>query len=53
MKKSIPHMSLPLNVYGKSRWSKKFHLYLKNYDLCEYVKFGAILWKNDILLITA
>ena len=25
----------------------------KNYDFCENVKFGAISWKNDILLITA
>ena len=25
----------------------------KNYDFCEYVKFGAISWKIDILSITA
>ena len=25
---------------------------LKNYDSCEYVKFGAISWKFDILSIT-
>ena len=25
----------------------------KNYDFCEYVKFGAILWKFNILSITA
>ena len=30
-----------------------FQLYFKNYDFCEYVKFGAILWKIDILSITA
>ena len=30
-----------------------FQLYLENYDFCEYVKFGAILWKFDILSITA
>ena len=27
--------------------------YLKNYDICENVKFGAISWKFDILSITA
>ena len=26
---------------------------LKDYDFCEYVKFGAISWKFDILSITA
>ena len=30
-----------------------FQLYFKNYDFSEYVKFGAISWKFDILLITA
>ena len=24
-------------------------IYLKNYDICENVKFGAISWKFDIL----
>ena len=33
MKKSIPD---------------KLQIYLKNYDLCEYVEFGAISWKYDI-----
>ena len=28
---------------------KKLQLYLQNYDFCEYVKFGAISWKTDIL----
>ena len=28
-------------------------IYLKNYDSCENVKFGAISWKFDILSITA
>ena len=32
---------------------KKFQLYLSNYDFCENVKFGAILWKFDILSTTA
>ena len=33
MKKSIPELQK----------------YLKNYDICENVKFGAISWKFDIL----
>ena len=49
MKKYIPHMSLPWNLYGRSGWSKKFQLYLKSYDFYEYVKFGAISLKIDIL----
>ena len=28
-------------------------LYLKNYDVCEYVKFWVISWKFDILLTTS
>ena len=47
MKKYIPHMSLPWNLKRRSGWSKKFQL--KNYDFCEYVQFGAILLKYDIL----
>ena len=53
MKKSIPGMSLPWNLWGWSSWSKKLQIYLKNYDLCEYVEFGSILWKFDILSMTA
>ena len=53
MKKSIPDMSLPWNLYGWSSWSKKLQKYLKNYDICENMKFGAISWKFDILSITA
>ena len=53
MKKYIPYMSLPWNLKGRRGWSKKFHLYFKNYDFREYVKFGAISLKFDILLITA
>ena len=30
----------------------KMQTYLKNYDFCEYVEFGAISWKIDILSIT-
>ena len=32
---------------------KKMQLYMKNYDFCEYVEFGAISWKFDILSIAA
>ena len=32
---------------------KKMQIYLKNYDFCETVKFGAMSWKFDILSITA
>ena len=53
MKKSIPGMSLPWNLEGWSSWSKKLQIYLKNFDWCEYVEFGAISWKFDILSITA
>ena len=28
-------------------------IYLKNYDLREYVEFGVISWNFDILSITA
>ena len=53
MKKYIPHMSLPWNLQGRSGWSKKFQLYLKNYDFCEYVKSGAISLQIDILSTSA
>ena len=49
----IPHMSLPLNLQGRSGWSKKFQLYFQNYEFCENVKFGAISLKIDILHISA
>ena len=32
---------------------KSLQKYLKNYDICENVKFGGISWKFDILSITA
>ena len=32
-------------------WSEKFHLYFKNHNFCEYVKFGAISWKFCYLII--
>ena len=50
MKKSIPDMSLPWNLYGWSSWSKKLQIYLKNYEFCEYVEFGAISWKFNIFV---
>ena len=50
MKKSIPNMSLPWNLQGWSSWSKMLQIYFKNYDFCEYVKFGAISWKIDIFV---
>ena len=53
MKKSIPDMSLPYDLQGWGSWSKKLQKYLKNYDICENVKFGAISWKFGILSITA
>ena len=49
MKKYIPDMSLPCNLEGRSGWSKKFQLYLKNCDFRKYVKFGAISLKFGIL----
>ena len=49
MKKYISYMSLPWNSQGRSGRFKKFQLYFKNYDFCEYVKFGAISLKIDIL----
>ena len=52
MKKYIPYMSLPWNLQGRSSGSISFQLCFKNHNSCEYVKFGAILWKIDNLLIT-
>ena len=52
MKKHIPYMSLPSNLQGRSSWSKKLQIYLK-LRFCEYVKFGAILRKFEILSKTS
>ena len=38
-------------IYREKAVSLK-RIYLKNYDLCDYVEFGAISWKCDILPIT-
>ena len=32
---------------------QKLQIHFKIYDLCEYVEFGVISWKFDILSITA
>ena len=32
---------------------KKLQIYFKNYDLCEYVEFGAMSWKLKIVSVTA
>ena len=34
---------------GKTLLVLKIQIILKNYDFCEYVKFGAISFKIDIL----
>ena len=40
-------------IYRDEAVGLKSDIYLKIYDLCEYVEFGAISWKFDILSITA
>ena len=46
LEKSITLMLLPWNLKGRSSWSKKFQVYMKNYNLCEYMKFRAFSWKS-------
>ena len=53
MKKSIPGMSLPYFIGTKQFGLKSCKIYLKNYDFCENVKFGAVSWKFDILFAAA
>ena len=53
MKKSIPDMSCHEIYRDEGSWSKKYKHTWKNYDICEFVEFGAIWWKFDILSITA
>ena len=43
-------MPLAQNVKGIRSLSIKRQLCFQNYDICEYVKFGAIAWKLYILL---
>ena len=53
MNESIPHMPCHKIYRDEAVGLKKLQKYLKNNDLCEYVEFGAISWKFDILSITA
>ena len=48
----IPYVFLPYEIYRIEAVGLKRSNY-KTYDICEYVKFGAISWKIDILSITA
>ena len=52
VEKYTPDMSLPLNLLDTSSWSISFQLYSKIKNFCEYVKFGAISRKIDIMSIT-
>ena len=42
-----------VNQVGRSRKLEKLQIYLKNYEICENGKFGAMSWKFDILSITS
>ena len=42
-----------INFLGMKQLVYKVAKILENYDICENVKFGAILWNFDILSITA
>ena len=46
MKKYIPYMSLHEIYRVEAVGLKSSNYTLKSYDFCEYVKFGAIAWKN-------
>ena len=46
-------LTCPCHKIYRDEGSKKLQKYLKNYDICENVEFGAISWKCDILSITA
>ena len=51
LKKYIPDICPCYKIYREEAVGlKKFQLYLKNYDFCEYVKFGATSWKNWYLV---
>ena len=43
-------MSLKYNLKGWSSWSTEMQIYMKTYDFCEYVEFGAISWKFDVFV---
>ena len=51
--KEFSSQATAMKIIGKSSASKKFQLFLKDYNFCEYVKFGAISCKIDILPKTA
>ena len=40
-------------IYREEAVGLKVQLYFKYYAFCEYVNFGVISWKFDILSITA
>ena len=42
-----------IKFIGMKQLSQKLQIYLKNYEICENGKFGAISWKFDILSITS
>ena len=42
-----------IKFIGQKQLVYLFPIILLNFNFCEYVKFGAILWKIDILSITA
>ena len=47
MNKSLHFPAIKIHIV-EAVGLKKFQLYLKNYNFCENVKFGAIFWKVDI-----
>ena len=54
LKKKVYSLHVPaMKFIGKKQLVKKVPIILKNYDFCEYVKFGEISWKIDILSISA
>ena len=52
--KKVDSFQVPaIEFTGKKELILKVSMILeKNYNFCEYVKFGAISWKFDILSIT-
>ena len=38
-------------IHREEAVGQKFQLQFKNYGWCEYVEFGAISWKFDILSV--
>ena len=52
MKKRV-FLTYPCHEIYRDEAVEKLQRYFENYDLCEYVEFGAISWKFDILSRTA